>query len=195
MWLESIRCSKTMFTHFQTVSTFSLKIQSIFREAYSDENITRAGDEDGELGIIRKRLLRFLEISHSYSPQTVLLQLAPHAFFEERALILGRLKQHDQALALYVNTLKNIPAAEDYCRLYYNSNDETNSQVRRFWDFPVSRFRNGLLEKVVELVWCYGKWSISLESWENADSKYMFSFCPRGLVFKKTRSKFGNIEN
>lgn len=124
------------FFHETLLEYYVARVNSLFKDyvhafpdAYSDENITRAGDEDGELGIIRKRLLRFLEISHSYSPQTVLLQLAPHAFFEERALILGRLKQHDQALALYVNTLKNIPAAEDYCRLYYNSNDETNSQV------------------------------------------------------------------
>uniref|UniRef100_A0A1I7UWC3 CNH domain-containing protein n=1 Tax=Caenorhabditis tropicalis TaxID=1561998 RepID=A0A1I7UWC3_9PELO len=121
---------ETLLEYYVTrVNTLFKDYVHAFPDAYSDENITRAGDEDGELGAFRKRLLRFLEVSHSYSPQTVLLQLAPHAFFEERALILGRLKQHDQALALYVNTLKNVPAAEEYCRLYYNSHDETNSQV------------------------------------------------------------------
>ncbi|CAO4380982.1 unnamed protein product [Caenorhabditis nigoni] len=124
------------YFHETLLEYYVAKVNSLFKDyvhafpdAFSDENITRAGDEDGELGIFRKRLLRFLEISHSYSPQTVLLQLAPHAFFEERALILGRLKQHDQALALYVNTLKNVPAAEEYCKLYYNPADDTNSQV------------------------------------------------------------------
>ncbi|PIC29009.1 hypothetical protein B9Z55_020741 [Caenorhabditis nigoni] len=121
------------YFHETLLEYYVAKVNSLFKDYVhafpDDENITRAGDEDGELGIFRKRLLRFLEISHSYSPQTVLLQLAPHAFFEERALILGRLKQHDQALALYVNTLKNVPAAEEYCKLYYNPADDTNSQV------------------------------------------------------------------
>ncbi|CAL2046117.1 unnamed protein product [Caenorhabditis brenneri] len=121
------------YFHETLLEFYVARVNSLFKDYVhafpDDENITRAGEEDGELGIFRKRLLRFLEVSHSYSPQTVLLQLAPHAFFEERALILGRLKQHDQALALYVNTLKNVPAAEEYCRLYYNINDDTNSQV------------------------------------------------------------------
>ncbi|CAI2353097.1 unnamed protein product [Caenorhabditis sp. 36 PRJEB53466] len=121
------------YFHETLLEYYVARVNSLFKDYVhafpDDENITRAGDEDGELGMFRKRLLRFLEVSHAYSPQTVLLQLAPHAFFEERALILGRLKQHDQALALYVNTLKNVPAAEDYCRLYYNANDETNSQI------------------------------------------------------------------
>ncbi|CAB04720.1 Vacuolar protein sorting-associated protein 39 homolog [Caenorhabditis elegans] len=121
------------YFHETLLEFYVARVNTLFKDYVhafpDDENITRAGDEDGELGLYRKRLLKFLEVSHSYSPQTVLLQLAPHAFYEERALILGRLKQHEQALAIYVNTLKNVPAAEEYCRLYYNAHDETNSQV------------------------------------------------------------------
>ncbi|WKY10567.1 hypothetical protein Q1695_002715 [Nippostrongylus brasiliensis] len=94
-----------------------------------DENITRAGDEEGELGEMRLRLLKFLRFSHFYSPQAVLLQLSNCAFYEERALVLGRLKHHEQALAIYTSILNDFDAAEDYCKLYYDENDEVNSNV------------------------------------------------------------------
>lgn len=78
------------------------------------------------------------------------------AFYEERALVLGRLKHHEQvsfgfetsndrffnfffyskcwyllfqALAIYTSILNDFDAAEEYCRIYYDQSDETNSQV------------------------------------------------------------------
>lgn len=51
------------------------------------------------------------------------------AFYEERALLLGRLKQHEQALTIYTSILHDFDAAEQYCQMYYDRNDSTNSQV------------------------------------------------------------------
>ncbi|CAJ0951539.1 unnamed protein product, partial [Mesorhabditis belari] len=95
-----------------------------------DENITRAGTEDGELGEYRRKLLRFLEASHSYSPQTILVQLSNQAFYEERALMLGRLGQHEQALTIYTSILHDYEAAEKYCDLYYREErDDASAQI------------------------------------------------------------------
>lgn len=79
------------------------------------------------------------------------------AFYEERALVLGRLKHHEQvgafcyidwrrtsapshlrdefepdfkALTIYTSILNDFDAAEEYCQLYHDENDEANSQVR-----------------------------------------------------------------
>ncbi|CAB3397307.1 unnamed protein product [Caenorhabditis bovis] len=121
------------FFHETLLEYYVFKVNALFKEYVhafpDDENMTRAGEEEGDLGIYRQRLLKFLQYSQAYSPQTVLLKLSPHAFYEERALIYGRLKQHDKALAIYISTLKNNEAAEKYCELYYNPYDEVNSQV------------------------------------------------------------------
>ncbi|CAJ0565868.1 unnamed protein product, partial [Mesorhabditis spiculigera] len=92
-----------------------------------DETIIRAGTEDGELGEYRRKLLKFLENSRSYSPQTVLVQLSNQAFYEERALMLGRLGQHEQALTIYTSILHDYEAAEKYCALHYNQ--KTGPQI------------------------------------------------------------------
>ncbi|KJH52141.1 hypothetical protein DICVIV_01606 [Dictyocaulus viviparus] len=97
-----------------------------------DENITRIGDDDGELGNMRRRLIKFLRYSLYYSPQAVLLQLSNCVFYEERALVLGRLKHHEQALTIYTAILNDFESAEEYCRIYYDQNDEINSKVYLF---------------------------------------------------------------
>ena len=50
--------------------------------------------------------------------------------FEERALLLGRLKRHDVALAIYAHVLKDPQMAEDYCKKIYNPEKEDNKEVR-----------------------------------------------------------------
>lgn len=51
------------------------------------------------------------------------------ALYEERALLLGRLKKHQQALAIYTQILKNYKAAEKYCIDCYDPKDPQHSQV------------------------------------------------------------------
>ena len=57
------------------------------------------------------------------------------ALYEERALILGRLKGHEQALTIFVSILNDFQAAENYCQLYYDRKDHINSQVLYFNSF------------------------------------------------------------
>ena len=38
----------------------------------------------------------------------------------------------------------------------------------------------------------WGTWPILLDSWENADSKYIFSFCPRAMVLKGNKASSEN---
>ncbi|CAJ0567462.1 unnamed protein product, partial [Mesorhabditis spiculigera] len=96
-----------------------LKLKSLHKDYVhafpDDETIIRAGTEDGELG------------DRSYSPQTVLVQLSNQAFYEERALMLGRLGQHEQALTIYTSILHDYEAAEKYCALHYNQ--KTGPQI------------------------------------------------------------------
>uniref|UniRef100_A0A7N8X465 VPS39 subunit of HOPS complex n=1 Tax=Mastacembelus armatus TaxID=205130 RepID=A0A7N8X465_9TELE len=48
---------------------------------------------------------------------------------EERALLLGRMGKHEQALFIYVHVLKDTRMAEEYCHRHYNSSVEGNKDV------------------------------------------------------------------
>ena len=49
--------------------------------------------------------------------------------FEERALLLGRVGRHDQALAIYAHVLNDPLMAEEYCKKIYDPEKEENKEV------------------------------------------------------------------
>lgn len=119
--------------HENLGSHYISKVKGLMKEYISslkdDENIVRAGEEEGELGEYRRRLAHFLQSSISYSPEKLIVQLRYDSMFEERAMLLGRLKKHEQALAIYTRVLRDYRAAVKYCELHYNRNDPENSKV------------------------------------------------------------------
>ncbi|XP_044470200.1 vacuolar sorting protein 39 [Mangifera indica] len=69
----------------------------------------------------RKKLLSALESISGYSPETLLKRLPPDALYEERALLLGKMNQHELALSLYVHKLHLPELALAYCDRLYES--------------------------------------------------------------------------
>lgn len=98
------------------------------QQLFSDENCTRGGEEEGELGECRRKLLAFLDSSDAYSAQKALLLLDDH-LVEEKAIVFGRLKRHEEALFIYTSVLMDFQAAERHCVKYYDPADEVNSEV------------------------------------------------------------------
>uniref|UniRef100_A0A8C4F933 VPS39 subunit of HOPS complex n=1 Tax=Dicentrarchus labrax TaxID=13489 RepID=A0A8C4F933_DICLA len=88
-----------------------------------------AGKEKGELGEYRNKLLSFLDISTSYEPARLISDFPFDGLLEERALLLGRMGKHEQALFIYVHILKDTRMAEEYCHGHYNSSVEGNKDV------------------------------------------------------------------
>ncbi|XP_011695638.1 PREDICTED: vam6/Vps39-like protein [Wasmannia auropunctata] len=68
---------------------------------------------------IRQKLQQFLEKSTQYTPETILVHFPFDSLFEERAIILGRLGRHQQAISIYVSLLNDIPRAMQYCQNVY----------------------------------------------------------------------------
>ncbi|KAI0244753.1 Vacuolar morphogenesis protein 6 [Massospora cicadina] len=68
-----------------------------------------------------------------YKPEKLLGQLPTAMFFKPRALVLSRLKRHDQALNLLVYRLQDIDGAEDYCRRF-NSKDVFKILLKTYLD-------------------------------------------------------------
>lgn len=83
-----------------------------------------AGTEAGRLGILRKKLVDLLRRSTHYSPERLLSKFPRDRLLEERAVLLSRISQHEQALSIYAHQLKNPRMAEEYCERNYNDNNE-----------------------------------------------------------------------
>ncbi|XP_011445059.3 vam6/Vps39-like protein [Magallana gigas] len=91
----------------------------------------RAGQEPGELGQVRSTLLKFLNMSEFYIPERLLTRF-PLGFYEERAILLGRLGRHEQALGIYVHVLHDDRLAEEYCKKYYRKDKDSLKDVYFF---------------------------------------------------------------
>ncbi|XP_050989196.1 vam6/Vps39-like protein [Labeo rohita] len=88
-----------------------------------------AGKEAGELGEYRNKLLSFLEVSSSYEPERLISDFPFDGLLEERALLLGRMGKHEQALFIYVHILKDTHMAEEYCHGHYDPSTNGNKDV------------------------------------------------------------------
>lgn len=51
----------------------------------------------------RKKLLSALEGISGYNPEVLLKRLPQNALYEERAILLGKMNQHELALSIYVH--------------------------------------------------------------------------------------------
>lgn len=89
----------------------------------------KAGTEPFELGVYRKKLIDFLQSSTYYRPEELLPRFPMDGFFEERAILLGRLGRHEAALGLYVIILEDTHLAEEYCRRHYNKHKPGDCDV------------------------------------------------------------------
>ncbi|TFL04184.1 hypothetical protein BDV98DRAFT_591033 [Pterulicium gracile] len=66
-----------------------------------------------------EKLLGFINGSERLSVDRLYGQISSYDLFEARALLLGRLERHDQALELYVYRLQDYTKAEEYCKRVY----------------------------------------------------------------------------
>ncbi|GAV68766.1 Clathrin domain-containing protein/CNH domain-containing protein/Vps39_1 domain-containing protein/Vps39_2 domain-containing protein, partial [Cephalotus follicularis] len=87
---------------------------------YTDLRSQQKWDEK-EYSPTRKKLLSALESISGYSPEALLKLLPADALYEERAILLGKLNQHELALSLYVHKLHVPELALTYCDRVYES--------------------------------------------------------------------------
>ena len=95
----------------------------------SDQQHVSAGQEPGELGIYRKKLIEFLEFSDYYSTETLPTYLFNDGLFEERAVVMGKINNHKDALTIYVHILHDLKKAEEYCEKMYSKKNSKNKDV------------------------------------------------------------------
>uniref|UniRef100_A0A8C1H2J6 VPS39 subunit of HOPS complex n=1 Tax=Cyprinus carpio carpio TaxID=630221 RepID=A0A8C1H2J6_CYPCA len=123
--------------HNVLIQLYLEKVQSLMKVYLSSlpEGVpaVAAGKEAGELGEYRNKLLSFLEVSSSYEPEGLISDFPfdgeSTGLLEERALLLGRMGKHEQALFIYVHILKDTRMAEEYCHGHYDPSANGNKDV------------------------------------------------------------------
>uniref|UniRef100_A0A8K9X5R3 CNH domain-containing protein n=1 Tax=Oncorhynchus mykiss TaxID=8022 RepID=A0A8K9X5R3_ONCMY len=103
----------------------------LYRQTYNRlyRQTVAAGKEEGDLGEFRSKLVCFLEVSTSYEPGRLISDFPFDGLLEERALLLGRMGKHEQALFIYVHVLKDTHMAKEYCHRHYDKDTDRNKDV------------------------------------------------------------------
>ncbi|XP_026730982.1 vam6/Vps39-like protein [Trichoplusia ni] len=104
--------------HDALINMYSEKITN------KKENATEA-----EIEHTKAKLVAFLEKSTHYTPERFVLHFPKDGFFEERAIIYGKLGRHEQALAIYVLILGDVERAIRYCENVCTNGNNKNQDV------------------------------------------------------------------
>lgn len=118
----------TLSFHNDLIVEYRCRVQSELRQQQQQKG-DKSGDGEGSRSETRTKLLRFLEESRHYIPEQVLVQFPHDDLYEERAVLLGRLGRHDQALAIYLHVLGDRERALAYCQQHYNALQPEHSSI------------------------------------------------------------------
>lgn len=79
--------------------------------------------------IVRDKLIDLLHKYNHLNPETVIKGFPENDLFEERAIILGKLKRHEKVLAIHVQILGDISKAVAYCEEVYKNDSEASKTI------------------------------------------------------------------
>ncbi|KAH7873389.1 uncharacterized protein C8R40DRAFT_1161652 [Lentinula edodes] len=101
------------------------------------------------------KLMTFISTTTHYRVDRLYGLLSSEDLFEARAILLGKLGRHDQALELYVYRLQDYLKAEEYCKQYYQAGTATSNvflTLLRIYLRPTVKTNVDLLKPALELI-------------------------------------------
>ncbi|CAG9100793.1 hypothetical protein JYU34_013536 [Plutella xylostella] len=110
----------------ETNPSFHDALITKYREKITDKKATIT---DEELQHTKSKLVAFLEESSCYTPERMILHFPNDSLFEERAIVLGKLGRHEQALAIYIQVLGDVDRAIRYCETVTERNPDKSQDV------------------------------------------------------------------
>jgi len=102
-----------------------------------------------------EKLLSFINLDQSFSIDRLYGLLSSTDLYEARAILLGRLGHHDQALETYVYSLHDYTKAEEHCKRVYRADTGTSSiflTLLKLYLRPTSQTSSNLLQPALELI-------------------------------------------
>ncbi|TFK35543.1 hypothetical protein BDQ12DRAFT_634973 [Crucibulum laeve] len=101
------------------------------------------------------KLLKFIDTNDRFGVDRLYGRLSSTELYEARAILLGRLGRHDQALELYVYKLQDYLKAEEYCKRVYQPGTDTSSvflTLLRIYLRPTVKTTADLLQPALDLI-------------------------------------------
>lgn len=112
---------KTEYLNSLLIRIYKLKLNELFQT-----------NDNNKFLKLKEKLLKFLSDTNEYDIQKALSQFDVDS--EERAILLGKLGKHEDALKIYVYKLNNTQKAEEYCKqVYKNQSKYPNSSNIYFY--------------------------------------------------------------
>jgi len=104
-----------------------LLLEGVLSERSDDKS-----DGDSELGsIYRSNLRRLLGWANAQVDPDTLMSALPTSFLRERALLLGQLGRHEDALRIFYEELKSLDLALEYCDARYEKQSAQKPLMKR----------------------------------------------------------------
>ncbi|KAJ1975305.1 Vacuolar morphogenesis protein 6 [Dimargaris xerosporica] len=125
----------------------------------------------------RQRLLILLRQSPYYNPENILSKLPAHGLYQERAIVLARMGQHDQALQLIVYRLRDFDQAEAYCRAHHEVDNIFLTLLKVYLVRPeTAPAHTEYWPQALRLMTCYGRY---------IDAHAALAFIPTSTTLKQ----------
>ncbi|KJA16870.1 hypothetical protein HYPSUDRAFT_46906 [Hypholoma sublateritium FD-334 SS-4] len=102
-----------------------------------------------------RKLLEFINSDDKFSLDRLYGRVSQTDLHEARAILLGRLGRHDQALEAYVYRLQDFKKAEEYCKRVYKAGSETDGvflTLLRIYLRPTVQLTTDLLAPALDLI-------------------------------------------
>ncbi|KAF8813359.1 hypothetical protein BYT27DRAFT_7180846 [Phlegmacium glaucopus] len=106
-----------------------------------------------------EKLLGFISLNDCFSIDRLYGLLSSTDLYEARAILLGRLGRHDQALETYVYRLQDYVKAEEHCKRVYRAGSGTSGiflALLKLYLRPTSQTSSDLLRPALELISRHG---------------------------------------
>jgi len=106
-----------------------------------------------------EKLLSFISLDQCFSIDRLYGLLSSTDLYEARAILLGRLGRHDQALETYVYRLHDYMKAEEHCKRVYRAGSGTSGiflALLKLYLRPTAQTSSDLLQPALELISRHG---------------------------------------
>ncbi|KAF9472733.1 hypothetical protein BDN70DRAFT_886627 [Pholiota conissans] len=114
----------------------------------------KRGDDNAREELYEK-LLKFINTDDQFSIDRLYGRVSQTDLHESRAILLGRLGRHDQALEAYVYRLQDFKKAEEYCKRVYKAGSETNGvflTLLKIYLRPTVQITTDFLQPALDLI-------------------------------------------
>ncbi|KAK0193482.1 vacuolar sorting protein 39 domain 1-domain-containing protein [Armillaria mellea] len=158
-------CAKYLEYLIEERKEESVEVHDRLAELYLSMTLVarKRGDSDLHKDMHAK-LLQFIDSTRYYSVDHLygILSSERYAYpgldlFEARAILLGRLGRHDQALELYAYRLHDYTKAEEYCKRYYEAESDSETSgiyltLLRIYLQPTAKDGEDYLHPALDLI-------------------------------------------